>query len=434
MCVAMPGVACAAANDDRGVTLLVQGASPISNTKGAEATWGEYEVGPDNQLCWSGFAGYLVHRHGWKLGGIFRPVGEQVLPQHLDTMGAYQDGPADFYMLASSVSAQDDGLISRARELASAVDAVCAMTGAKAVRCICYSASGVAARFWMQGAIDGLGYDGQVSHLVTLATPHAGIAGLARPVSKLWKRYETLDVEGEWLRKINRELDLPQDCRFTSIVLQSPGLTIGDSGNAYLRFLRFPQEQIDALPPLLRNGHDGVVHTLSAQLHLTPTAARYENATDRPVEVVVCRPQQMQLEDANDLTLHTRAVGDETVWRALMCAMQTRSAARLDDEQRLMEQRRWATQIALHMAETTVRREQLATRITSSAVLGVEHTQLGRQCSRITWRCRVRCESWRLFAKPELGEYEVRGRLEVVFDRFQRPMMLRAASAETSQP
>jgi hypothetical protein len=412
--------------DGRGVTLLVQGTGPIPDSKAAETAWGECEVGPDGRLRWTGFAGYLVNEHGWRIGGVFRSEGERVLPNHLDDFGAYQDGPADVYILASSIPAQQDGLPSRAKELATAVQTLRAMMGAGQLRCICYSASGVAARLWMQGAIDDLPYtDGSVSHLVTVGSPHSGLAGLVRSVSSIWDHYTPLATDSDLLRRINHDLDLPHGSRYTAIVIQGPGTALADSGRAFRPMLRFPREQLEALPPLLRLGNDGLVHTLSAQLHLTPTAARYENRMDRPVELIVCRPRPADVADITDVMLHTRALRDPSVWRTLVSTIEPgHDRGRLRSERQLHKRRLWATEIALHMAEMHVQRKHITGRIRSSTMEQMDCRISGQDRIRFTWRCRCGIEIPHIFRNPDEKSYGVTGCCELGFDRFDRPVRL----------
>jgi hypothetical protein len=168
-----------APHDARGVTLLLQGAGPVISSRAGDETWGEYLPDADGRLRWTGFVGELVQRHGWKMGGVLRPQAEQVLPEHLDLLGSVPADQADLYILASSLPSQQDGIDSRARELASAVAMLRLRTGAQQVRLVAYSAAGVAARVWLQGGLANQPYQtGSVDRLICVAPRR--IWGLAR--------------------------------------------------------------------------------------------------------------------------------------------------------------------------------------------------------------------------------------------------------------
>jgi hypothetical protein len=423
----------AAPHDARGVTLLLQGAGPMISSKAGEETWGEYLPAADGRLHWTGFIGYLAHQHGWSIGGVIRPRAEQVLPAHLDTLGAAPADRADVYLLASSLPAQTDGLDSRARELASAVGMLRSLTGARQIRLVAYSASGVAARVWMQGGLENQPYPpGSVAHLICVAAPHLGIGALARPAAFVAPRYGPLAPDSLVLSRINRELDLPCDVRYTDLVIQGFATPWADSGRIYLPYLRLPEPQIDAMPPLLRQGHDGVVHALSAQLRLTLAAARYENQTNRPVQVVVCQPRSRQPDDVRDLTLHTLALGDQTVWETLRAILdrpsgdedgpQTGDAAATPSE--------WARQTARHLAATAVQRRHPTGRIGAVGIARCEITAQGRNRLRCAWQGACEITVPRLFRDPDFKTCDVMGSFVMDLDRFQRPAALQELAVE----
>lgn len=64
---------------------------------------------------------------------------------------------------------------------------------------------------------------GSVCHLVTVATPHLGIGGVVAPVSRVWDRFASLASDSSLLRRINQDLDLPKDVRYTAVVIQGTG-------------------------------------------------------------------------------------------------------------------------------------------------------------------------------------------------------------------
>jgi hypothetical protein len=425
----------AAPHDARGVTLLLQGAGPAVSSKASEETWGEYLPDAGGRLHWTGFVGYLVRQHGWNIGGVVRPRAEQVLAEHLDPMGAAPAGRADVYILASSLPAQTDGLDSRARELASAVAMLRSLTGTPRIRLVAYSASGVAARIWMQGGLENQPYPpGSVDRLICVATPHLGVGTLARPAAWFWRRYGPLAPDSDALNRINRHLALPPDVRFIDVVIQSSAAPLVDSGRSYRPYVRLPETQVRGLPPLLGTGHDGVVHVMSAQLHLTPTAARYENETDQPIQVVVCTPPAGPVDDVGDLTLHTLALRDPSVWQTLRELLEQPSADpdSLCAEAAATVRRAWAEQIARHLAATTVQHRHPTGRIVAVEIVRCEITARDRHGLHCAWQAQCEIEVRRMFRQPDWQSCAATGSFTLDFDRFQRPIALRESATEVS--
>jgi hypothetical protein len=444
------------------VVLLAQGMGPVASSRAAEQSWGSLEPDRDGQLRWSGFVGFLIRR-GYRFGGVLRSRSERVVPGDLDTLGARDDGHGDFYLLASSLPAQEDGLESRARELATAVAAVRRLSGRRPVCLMCYSASGIAARLWMQGAIrtpadqrsrrkceepsggkepsgcfagtipdtsssNGADRPGAVAHLVTVATPHLGAGGVAGPVTELWDRYRPLSAGSALLRRINRQLDLPAEVDYTSIVIQGTGTSLMDSGRRYARHLRGSAPPLEAIPPLLRGGHDGVVHTLSAQLHLTPAAARYENTTDRPVRVRFCQLGQALGDRPERIAIHNQAIREPELWSVLwevIVGPRPRGAPKKATGAFCREE--WARQIALHLAELHVQRRHLAGRIRASQVVALVPARDG---CRWSWQCRCQVDVCLPFVGEETVHDTVTGSFRLGFDRFGRPRQMFDAVVE----
>lgn len=425
----------AAPHDARGVTLLLPGAGPIVSSKASEETWGEYLPDPGGRLRWTGFVGDLVHRHGWQMGGVIRPRAEQVLPDDLDPLGAMPADRADVYLLASSLPAQTDGLDSRARELASAVAMLQSLTGAPRIRLVAYSASGVAARIWMQGGLDHQPYlSGSVAQLICVATPHLGAGGLARPAAWVWRRYGPLAPDSDALNRINRRLDLPPDVRFIDVVIQGATAPRVDASRLYRPYVRLPETRLHSLPPLLGAGHDGVVHVLSAQLHLTRAAARYEDETDQPIQVVVCTPPAGPIDDAGDLTLHTLALRDAGVWDTLRTLLERPPGAQ--DAPGCADgaaaRRAWAEQIARHLAATIVQRRHPTGRIGAVKVARCEITARRPHGVHCAWQAQCVIEVRHMFRQPDSRPYTATGCFMLDFDRFQRPCALRESAIEVS--
>ena len=425
----------AAPHDPRGVTLLVQGAGPLVSSKAGEETWGEYSAGPDGRLAWTGFVGYLARQLGWTVGGVLRPRAEQVLPEHLDALGAAPAERADVFVLASSLPAQTDGLDSRARELASAVGMLRTLTGAPQIRLVAYSAGGVAARIWLQGDLANQPYPpGSVEHLICVATPHLGVAALARPAALVLPRYGPLTPDSPLLSRINGRLKLPADVRFTDLVIQGLGAPLLDTGDSYLPYLRLSRSQADALPPLLRSGHDGIVHALSAQLQLTPAAARYENRTDRPIETVVCLTPARASADLRDVTLHTQALGDPFVWQTLCQILEPPAAGAGGTLEEAADKRRqWTRQIARHLAAVAVQRRQPTGWIREVELVRCEIRDSGPRGLHCGWQARCEITVPRWFGAPDARTWQAAGSFELDWDRFQRPFALRESAIEVGE-
>jgi hypothetical protein len=86
----------------------------------------------------------------------------------------------------------------------------------------------------MQGALPKCPYQtGAVKHLLTVATPHSGISGAVRIASSTRRKYAPLAAESALLRRINQELDLPGETRYTAVVIQGSGFELGDTGQSY---------------------------------------------------------------------------------------------------------------------------------------------------------------------------------------------------------
>lgn len=419
----------AAPHDARGVALLLQGAGPVVSSRAGDETWGEYLPDASGRLRWTGFVGELVHRHGWKMGGVLRPQAEQVLPEHLDSLGGVPADQADLYILASSLPAQQDGIESRARELASAVAMLRTEIGAERVWLVAYSAAGIAARVWLQGGLANQPYQpGSVDGLICVAAPHLGIGTVVRSATALSPRYAELAPGSPTLVRINRDLDLPPDVRFVDVVIQGVKMALTDSGRAYLPYLRLPESQVDRLPPRLREGHDGVVHVLSAQLHLTPAAARYENRTSRPVEIVVCLPGEIQSGDVRDLTLHTMALRDPAVWETLRELLEQPAAEHPVDARET-----WPRQIVQHQAATAVQRRYPTGRIETVQIQRCEITHRSGQPLRCLWQARCEITVPRLFRSPQTKTCEATGAFTLDFDRFHRPSDWQESAVEVEE-
>jgi hypothetical protein len=253
-----------------------------------------------------------------------------------------------------------------------------------------------------------------------------GVGGLLGPFSRALRKYDGIQADSRLLRQINQELDLPQTSRYTSIVIQGTGTSLSDDGRSYRAHLGMPENQLARLPPLLQTGHDGAVHCISAQLNLTPTAARYENATDLPVAVRVCRLPIPHGDTPADFTVHTAAVADKRLWDLLLSVMDGPLAIKADAdaaERQRHNSESWVRDIALHLVETDCQRRYPTGRIGLSELTQLRFDRLGQQ----EWRCRWRgrCEtSISTFFSSDKKTHLQSGSFRLLMDRFERPESL----------
>ena len=399
------------------ITLFLQGYGPEITESAAEESWGRLTVDRDAQFLWTGLVGDLIHQHNWKFGGILRSQSATVTWGNLDARGAAADS-GDFYVLASSVVSQQLGLESRAQEIATAVQSLHNATNAR-VRLVCYSASGVCARMWLQGALPTMPYQrGLVSEVITIATPHQGIGGWVRPAGHLIERYRPLLRGSELLRRLNDELDLPTDVRFKSIVLQSDRL----ENRAEIPVSRYAgcctADELQGLPEVLRLGHDGVIDTLSAQLHLTRTAARYEQTVGHPVNVAVCLLNEPESSNLRELSLHTQCLSDSDFREFLYQELTSSRSQRQTQEQ-------WCRRIAEFSARTDLRDRQPNCRPVSCAVELKELDWQSKDKFRASWSATVDAIRSRLLKSDTQVELRDSGNLTVQFDRHARPIAVK---------
>ena len=253
-----------------------------------DCTWGGLKTDDQGEQKWNGMVEFLEDQ-GLRFGGVIVPKRGQVrLPDNLDTRGArVEPRKADVFMLRFSPSANTDGLGYKALELAETIKQVRQLTGAKKVRIVGHSAGGLVARVYLQSALPGVKYRGDVDRLITIATPHLGSAMALRWGDYLGTRATSIKPDAALIRELNCELDLPTDVTFASIVIR--GIAADARGLGKELDALVDHKFLARLPVEYRIGGDEVVHVRSQNLRLAECAARYERATGRPIQYILAR-------------------------------------------------------------------------------------------------------------------------------------------------
>lgn len=289
-----------------------------------DATWGHWDGTGGKSSGWSGMIGALVAK-GLTYGGEIHPMGANVrLPERLDVTGACADPrEADLFVLKFSKAANTDGVAYKALELAESIKEVCRLTGAKKVRLVAHSAGGLVARAYLQNALPGVRYSGDVERLVTIATPHLGSATAEHWGDFLGTRATSIKPTAALIRNLNNKFDLPEDVTFASIVVRGIAADARGQGKEFNDLVN--RVLLDLLPVEYRLGGDQVVHVRSQNLRLAACAARYEEKTGRPIQYVLARvadptPGGWHLNDLTDMRVHVVAPYDATV-QDLVCGL-----------------------------------------------------------------------------------------------------------------
>lgn len=282
-----------------------------------DATWGRYWGGRGGPRQWSGMIGFL-HSKGLEYGGTIRPIGSNVsLPQRLDTEGVSGDPrEAELFVLKFSRAANTDGVGYKALELAESIRQLRRFTGARKVRLVTHSAGGIVARAYLQDALPGVEYRGDVERLITVATPHLGSSVAHHFGDFLGTRATSIKPDAALIRNLNSRFDLPPDVTFASIVVRGIAADVRGDGEELDHLVN--HALLNLLPVEYRLGGDQVVHVRSQNLRLAQCAARYEKSTGRPVQYVLARvpdatPGGCCLKDLTDVRVHVAAPYDRTV-------------------------------------------------------------------------------------------------------------------------
>jgi len=278
--------AAAAEAPSRYPVLLVHGI--VWSLEQDDSTFGSLGQDEHGKARFSGMIGYLQSQ-GLPYGGTIRPkLGKVRLPDDLDTQGVRGDPrQARLFVLKFSQAANTDGLGYKALELAESIRQVRALTGAEKVRIVAHSAGGLIARAYLQGALPGVPYRGDVDRLVTIATPHLG-SSLAEAFGDfLGTRATSIKPSAALIRQLNCTLELPDDVTFASIVVRGVAADLSSTA-ADLKGL-VDAAVVGRLPPDYCRGGDEVVQVQSQNLRLAACAGRYEQRTGKPVQYVLAR-------------------------------------------------------------------------------------------------------------------------------------------------
>lgn len=291
------------------VTLLVHGikvdlAAPVE-------VWGRLETKSDGTSAWTGMIGNL-ERAGHRFGGVIRLRGAKLqLPEGLDPK-------ATLFALEFSDGANVDGLAYKTLELAACLAELKRFTGCQKVNILAHSAGGLVARAYLQSALPGIRYAGDVDRLITISTPHLGSALAEHLGDFLGTRATALKPGGELVRRLNDELDLPPDVLLASIVVRGVGTGIAAldfPSSAYEPHL--DREFLASLPIDYRRGGDQVVDVRSQNLRLARTASRYEAATGRPVLYLLARVADPTPADRSLAERSVHEAGPSDPWTCL---------------------------------------------------------------------------------------------------------------------
>ena len=282
-----------------------------------DATWGHYGAAEGESPRWSGMVGFLESK-GLAYGGAIRPIGANVsLPERLDTTGVTgEPREAELFVLKFSRAANTDGVAYKALELAESIKELRRLTGARKVRVVAHSAGGIIARAYLQNALPGVRYRGDVERLVTIATPHLGSAVAEHWGDYLGTRATSIKPNSALIRNLDSKFDLPQDVTFASIVVRGIAADARGDGEELDELVN--HALLDPLPVEYRLGGDQVVHVRSQNLRLAACAARYEEKTGRPIQYVLARvadptPGGCCFKDLTDVRVHVVAPSDRTV-------------------------------------------------------------------------------------------------------------------------
>jgi pimeloyl-ACP methyl ester carboxylesterase len=306
-----PAVRAATSNTSLPV-ILVHGMVYDLNVE--DTTWGQAYSRRDGRIGWTGMIGHLESK-GLAFAGTIRPSKGQIrLPDDLDMIGSYASPhEARLFVFKFSRYANTDGVGYKAAELAEAIRQVCRYTGAKKVHIVAHSAGGLVARVYLQNALPGVPYRGDVDRLITIGTPHLGSALASHWGDFLGTRATSIKPDSPLIRDLNAAFDLPRDVRFASIVIRALAADSRDEGEEL-------DQLVDAgflreMPPEYLRGGDEVVHVRSQNLRSAQCAARYEKATGRPIQYVVVRVPDPTPDSLSPLAVrvHMAAASDPTV-------------------------------------------------------------------------------------------------------------------------
>ena len=273
-----------------------------------DATWGRVWYMADGTTKLSGMIGFLDAK-GLDYGGVIRPKGAKAsLPERLDTAGVEGDPrKAKLFVLKFSKSANTDGVGYKALEVAESVRQLCLFTGSEKVRIVAHSAGGLMARAYLQSALPGVEFRGDVDRMITVGTPHLGSEIAEKLGDLLGTRATSIKPSAALIKNLNSKFDLPSDVTFASIVVR--GIAADARGKGEELDHLVDKVFLAGLPVEYRLGGDQVVHVRSQNLRLAECAARYEKKTGKPVQYILARvpdptPMSCCFTELTDVRVH----------------------------------------------------------------------------------------------------------------------------------
>ena len=356
---------------------------------------------------------------GYRYGGIINGTAATASP----TSPTVGDAAANLFVLRFSAAADNDGLAYKGLELAQAISEVRRRSGVERVSLVAYSAGGVVARAYLQGALPGLAYRGDVDRLITLSTPHMGAEMAASLGDLVGTRVHSLRPGAPLIKRLNEELPLPTDVAFASLVVRGMGADQRGDGRFYYRYLDLAE--LAVLPAGLRTGGDQVVHVTSQNLALTRAAHRYETASGRPVLYPLVTVQDPSPADSSpfELKVHQVVPAAPAVVAAVVGLLDSEQAWQpLAVQQRLQSYRDVASHSAADLIEQQVLHRHPLSQVLQVSVdelreVGGDNAADGEV---LRFRYRGRAYSRGMILGIVGRESRVEGVLECRFDRFGR--------------
>jgi pimeloyl-ACP methyl ester carboxylesterase len=373
---------------------------------------------------WSGMIEHL-ERSGHRFGGVVRPHGAKLqLPEALDQLNTHSDPQhANLFALEFSEGANVDGLAYKTLELAGCLAELRRYTGCQKVNLVAHSAGGLVARTYLQSALPGISYAGDVDRLITISTPHLGSALAEHLGDFLGTRATALKPGGELIRRLNDELDLPADVLLASIVVRGVGTRVAAldfPSSAYEQHL--DREVLAALPIDYRRGGDQVVDVRSQNLRLARTASRYEAATGRPVLYLLARVADPSPADRSlaERSVHEAATSDAwtCIWVEMLLDAHRRCWSPLEEPLRSRWIELQASLCAYGIIEDHTARRHMFSEVFNAKVDRL--TLVDQQDSLWRFQFTGRGHSRPKLFATKLKTTAVTGIMELEFDRFGR--------------
>ena len=356
---------------------------------------------------------------GYRFGGV---IGADGLP------AARPNGEqANLFALRFSAAAINDGLGLKGLELAAAIALVRQRSGAARVSLVAYSAGGLVARAYLQGALPGLAYRGDVDRLITISTPHMG-AELAAGLGDLFgTRVHSLRPDAPLIEALNDKLALPEEVVYASLIVRGMGADQRGGAGFYARY--FDRDELGALPTALRTGGDQVVHVASQNLSLTRAAHRYEQASGRPVLYPLITVQDPSPADASpfEKKVHEVAPVAPAVVAQVRALLVSEQAWRpLPVAQRLQHYRSSAQRYAGDVIEQVTLRQHPLSQVLRVSV--DEIAEQGGYDTVLRYHFKGRAYSRGMILGLMRHETRVEGEVECRFDRFGRVRAVRSVT------